>query len=507
MKVCAACGASLPDGAAFCISCGSKDFRYETIPDLDQPEEEKPKIEYDQYGRPIGQQPVEEEPFQMPQFADLSGNNDNFGETLGEQLDRPQYLDQYVEQMMGGSSGGYQSPQIPVVPDSGYVSGGYPQQGGYGQGYAQQTSYPQQGGYGQGYAQQPSYPQQSGYGQGYAQQTSYPQQGGYGKGYAQQPSYPQQGGYGQGYAQQPSYPQQGGYGQGYAQPQEQQYAEEYEPENPEETQVYETPEQHEAEIASALENFGAPAQQTYAAPAPQPAPTPKTAAAQPFSAPRTAAPKAAPVPAPEAAPKQTAPAPEPVQPKKAEPMPGDDDFDPYEAAKKEKADPYAASANFKFVPKEESEEQQEEENPKTPKEWYEKIMHTEDHTRDYDPNDFKAHKKHCILSLFGITFWVPYAFCSNCGSARFYANQGLLILILCVISGFIESLFTSMVSMACFQTVGTSAATIVVGIVLDVILTIIFFAIPAFLVITGIKDINAGKVKDLPLIGKIRIIR
>ena len=443
MKVCAACGASLPDGAAFCISCGSKDFRYETIPDLDQPEEEKPKIEYDQYGRPIGQQPVEEEPFQMPQFADLSGNNDNFGETLGEQLDRPQYLDQYVEQMMGGSSGGYQSPQIPVVPDSGYVSGGYPQQGGYGQGYAQQTSYPQQG----------------------------------------------------------------GYGQGYAQPQEQQYAEEYEPENPEETQVYETPEQHEAEIASALENFGAPAQQTYAAPAPQPAPTPKTAAAQPFSAPRTAAPKAAPVPAPEAAPKQTAPAPEPVQPKKAEPMPGDDDFDPYEAAKKEKADPYAASANFKFVPKEESEEQQEEENPKTPKEWYEKIMHTEDHTRDYDPNDFKAHKKHCILSLFGITFWVPYAFCSNCGSARFYANQGLLILILCVISGFIESLFTSMVSMACFQTVGTSAATIVVGIVLDVILTIIFFAIPAFLVITGIKDINAGKVKDLPLIGKIRIIR
>ena len=459
MKVCAACGASLPDGAAFCISCGSKDFRYETIPDLDQPEEEKPKIEYDQYGRPIGQQPVEEEPFQMPQFADLSGNNDNFGETLGEQLDRPQYLDQYVEQMMGGSSGGYQSPQIPVVPDSGYVSGGYPQQGGYGQGYAQQTSYPQQGGYGQGYAQQPSYPQQ------------------------------------------------GGYGQGYAQPQEQQYAEEYEPENPEETQVYETPEQHEAEIASALENFGAPAQQTYAAPAPQPAPTPKTAAAQPFSAPRTAAPKAAPVPAPEAAPKQTAPAPEPVQLKKAEPMPGDDDFDPYEAAKKEKADPYAASANFKFVPKEESEEQQEEENPKTPKEWYEKIMHTEDHTRDYDPNDFKAHKKHCILSLFGITFWVPYAFCSNCGSARFYANQGLLILILCVISGFIESLFTSMVSMACFQTVGTSAATIVVGIVLDVILTIIFFAIPAFLVITGIKDINAGKVKDLPLIGKIRIIR
>ena len=459
MKVCAACGASLPDGAAFCISCGSKDFRYETIPDLDQPEEEKPKIEYDQYGRPIGQQPVEEEPFQMPQFADLSGNNDNFGETLGEQLDRPQYLDQYVEQMMGGSSGGYQSPQIPVVPDSGYVSGGYPQQGGYGQGYAQQTSYPQQGGYGKGYAQQPSYPQQ------------------------------------------------GGYGQGYAQPQEQQYAEEYEPENPEETQVYETPEQHEAEIASALENFGAPAQQTYAAPAPQPAPTPKTAAAQPFSAPRTAAPKAAPVPAPEAAPKQTAPAPEPVQPKKAEPMPGDDDFDPYEAAKKEKADPYAASANFKFVPKEESEEQQEEENPKTPKEWYEKIMHTEDHTRDYDPNDFKAHKKHCILSLFGITFWVPYAFCSNCGSARFYANQGLLILILCVISGFIESLFTSMVSMACFQTVGTSAATIVVGIVLDVILTIIFFAIPAFLVITGIKDINAGKVKDLPLIGKIRIIR
>ena len=68
MKICASCGASLPDGAAFCISCGSKEFTNPVMPDLNAPEEEKPKIEYDQYGRPIGQQYQQPE-YEQPHFA------------------------------------------------------------------------------------------------------------------------------------------------------------------------------------------------------------------------------------------------------------------------------------------------------------------------------------------------------------------------------------------------------------------------------------------------------
>ena len=45
MKICASCGASLPDGAAFCITCGSKEFVAAVVPDLDAPQPEKPKIE------------------------------------------------------------------------------------------------------------------------------------------------------------------------------------------------------------------------------------------------------------------------------------------------------------------------------------------------------------------------------------------------------------------------------------------------------------------------------
>src|SRR4051794_14542846 len=107
----------------------------------------------------------------------------------------------------------------------GQPQGGYDQQG-YGQ-QAQQGGYPQQGGgYDQGYGgqqgggyggQQPGYGgQQPGYGG--QQPGGYPQQGGYDQGYGQQGGYggQQQGyapGYEQGYGQQPGYGQQQGYGQ------------------------------------------------------------------------------------------------------------------------------------------------------------------------------------------------------------------------------------------------------------------------------------------------------
>ena len=112
MKICASCGASLPDGAAFCIGCGSKEFTKPVMPDLDAPEEEKPKIEYDQYGRPIGQQYSQPE-YEQPHFSE--SYEDPYQAQYSDQVDHPQFLEGYqqpqqYQQPMYGQPQQYQQP-------------------------------------------------------------------------------------------------------------------------------------------------------------------------------------------------------------------------------------------------------------------------------------------------------------------------------------------------------------------------------------------------------------
>ena len=497
MKICASCGASLPDGAAFCTTCGSKEFRMEIMPDLNAPEEEKPKIEYDQYGRPIGQERRDEEQYEAPHFADLSQNyGSSYGESLGEQLDRPQYLDQYAAQYGSfGQQGGFaqqsgfaqqnygtqtysqQYPQQPQYPIN--LDGAYGQQQGYGQPYPQQY---QQQGYGQPYPQQY---QQQGYGQPDPRQY---QQQGYGQ---PDPRQYQQQGYGQPYPQQ--YQQNGGY----QQPQ-QQYQEQPQNEYTAPKQMYETAQEiieqnasvepKPEEISQALENFGSTSENV----------APKASA--PFKSSHAPAPQPVPEPQPEPEPE---PVPEPVQTT----APSDTIQNP--GPKDDGVDPYADSKNWKFEPKEEGEEDEEQkkDNPKNLKELIDKWQNTTDHTRDYDPEDFKKNKKFSIIALFGITFWVPFVFNSDCGSSRFHANQGLLVLIVEIIMGLGESIFAAMINTAFFDSASLSPVLLVIGIILYLILTAIFYAIPIFMIATGIKNISAGKVKDLPFIGKLRLVR
>ena len=421
MKVCASCGASLPDGAAFCIGCGSKEFRTETMPDLNAPEPEKPKIEYDQYGRPIGQDYSQTSQYEEPRFTQSYDDySDSYSST---QSDYPQYIEQYTEQM--SQSGQYD-------------------QSGYTQPYGQQQY--SQGGYTQPYGQ-PQYDQG-----GYQQQYSQPQydQGGYQQQYQHQQY--DQGGYQQQYSQ--SQYDQGGYQQQYEQPAEQPVYSEQQYEEP----VYEEPAQ--------------PVQ-------------PEPEVQQPqnyYHSEHTSA-------------DQIELSEEPVS-----------DIDPY-AAKKDEYDPYEAAKNFKFEKKEDvrgETTEQPEENPKDVKGMLAKFQNTNDHTLEYDANTFAANKQACKLAVLGITFWVPFVSASakNCGAARFYANQGLLIFIAELILLIPELMFTGIIGVGL-----TLGAQIIIGIILDLIITAIIYCVPIFMILTAFKNIDQGKVKDIPFIGRFRIIK
>ena len=181
------------------------------------------------------------------------------------------------------------------------------------------------------------------------------------------------------------------------------------------------------------------------------------------------------------------------------------DFDPYAAAeKKDDFDPYEAAKNFKFEKKEDEPEkaQEPEETPKNLKGILAKYQDTKDHTYEYDQNTFSANKQTCKLAVLGITFWVPFVAAKDCGAARFYANQGLLIFIIEVLLLIPELIFTGIIGVGL-----TLGAQIIVGIILDLIITAIVYAVPIFMIVTAFKNINQGKVKDVPFVGRIRIIK
>lgn len=111
-----------------------------------------------------------------------------------------------------------------------------------------------------------------------------------------------------------------------------------------------------------------------------------------------------------------------------------------------------------------------------------------DYTDSMDPNDIAQNKVMAVLAYFGFLFLVPLLAAPNSRFARFHTNQGLIVFIadaiigaICVALSFIP----------------------VVGVILSSILPI-----PCFiLVILGIVNAATGKAKDLPVVGKIRIIK
>ena len=401
MKICASCGASLPDGAAFCISCGSKEFTNPVMPDLNAPEEEKPKIEYDQYGRPIGQQYQQSE-YEQPHFA--VGFEDPYKQQYSDSIDHPQFLEGYQQQGYGSQQSSYGSSQ--------YIEGYQPQY------------------------QQPAYDEQ--YDGQYDEQYDEQYDGQYDEQYDEQ------------------------YEQGYEQP------------------VYD--------------------ESQYAQPAPQPQysqPAPQPQYSQPAPQPQYSQ------PAPQ--PQYAQPAPQPVT--EPEPEPEKKEIDPYEVAKEQKEkgiDPHEAAKNFKFEKKEtdESAEQSVPENPKNLKEYIAFFRNTNDHTNEYDPYKFAENKKYCQLAVLGFTFWVPLVFAKESASARFYANQGLLIFITELILLIPELMLTGIVS------IGFSLGIqIIIGLVINLIITLIVYSVPLFMIVSAFKNIKEGKIKDIPFIGRFRIIK
>ena len=123
------------------------------------------------------------------------------------------------------------------------------------------------------------------------------------------------------------------------------------------------------------------------------------------------------------------------------------------------------------------------------------LNNTADTTADYDADDIAQNKAMGILAYFGPLCFIPMFAAKGSKFARFHANQGLVLLIACVAWSIAYGILNWIILAISWKLYFISS---IIGLVSLV-----------FLVLTVIGIINAanGRAKELPVIGKIKILK
>ncbi|MBQ8396602.1 MAG: zinc-ribbon domain-containing protein [Clostridia bacterium] len=111
----------------------------------------------------------------------------------------------------------------------------------------------------------------------------------------------------------------------------------------------------------------------------------------------------------------------------------------------------------------------------------EKVSKTADYTNQFDPQDIQDNKLMAILAYLGWLILIPILVTPAKDSpfVRFHVNQGLIL--------FIASFISGLLSVVC------------IGVILEIICFV--------LMIIGIVNAANGQAKELPIIGKFRILK
>lgn len=123
------------------------------------------------------------------------------------------------------------------------------------------------------------------------------------------------------------------------------------------------------------------------------------------------------------------------------------------------------------------------------------INNTADTTAEFSQEDINQNKMMAVLSYFGIFFLIPLFAAPKSKFARFHANQGLVLCLAKVAFGIIYSIISVIMY----------AISWYLGILVSLI-GILWIAF-AVLIVMGIINAAGGKAKELPIIGKIKILK
>ncbi|HBP39018.1 MAG TPA: zinc ribbon domain-containing protein [Clostridiales bacterium] len=139
---------------------------------------------------------------------------------------------------------------------------------------------------------------------------------------------------------------------------------------------------------------------------------------------------------------------------------------------------------------------------------FQNLNNTADTTSEYSQQDIDQNKGMAVLSYLGLLVLVPIFAAPQSKFARFHANQGLLLLIAEVAYGIVRAILLAILK-AIFPwnlTYGYLGGRGVVFTLISVILGLVWLVFTALAIIGIINTVN-GKAKELPVIGKFRVLK
>lgn len=120
------------------------------------------------------------------------------------------------------------------------------------------------------------------------------------------------------------------------------------------------------------------------------------------------------------------------------------------------------------------------------------MMNTNDTTSQFDPHDINNNKGMSVLAYIGFLFLVPLLACPNSKFARYHTNQGLVLFLLEFALGVVT---------------GILGIIPIAGLIIGGLLSAVGGIFTLVLMIMGIINAAQGQAKELPLIGKITLLK
>lgn len=136
--------------------------------------------------------------------------------------------------------------------------------------------------------------------------------------------------------------------------------------------------------------------------------------------------------------------------------------------------------------------QQNAQNAQNAQDFVNNIMNTADTTSQFDPQDINDNKGMSVLAYIGFLFLVPLLACPNSRFARYHINQGLVLFLM---------------ELAICVVIGIFGIIPVIGIIIGGLLGSVGGILALVLSILGIVNVAQGQAKELPLIGKITLLK
>ncbi|MGN0478029.1 MAG: zinc-ribbon domain-containing protein [Hominenteromicrobium sp.] len=123
-----------------------------------------------------------------------------------------------------------------------------------------------------------------------------------------------------------------------------------------------------------------------------------------------------------------------------------------------------------------------------------------DYTAQYDPRDIADNRIFAVFSYIGLLILVPILGARNSYFARFHANQGLLLLLVSAAYSIVTRIITRVLDLIfggflAFIPNTFSAAASLIGLIFVV------------LMVLGIINAATGKAKELPFLGRFRLLK